>query len=219
MVGKGEGSVRNTSTNKKGHMHKRSLWSWAAGCSTRLFLTIVVSAVVCAGSAAAAMASGGGGGSGTTGGAGGGAGGTGGGGTGGGGGGTGGGGGGGGKPTLPLLISQSYTFDTNPDGTVSTTDGTDLICRTDGFIYSSTTTPCVTDRFSTDLQGNKQLVYTGEVGQPWVDKINAWWSDPARRDTTGKQVTVTVQCLTTLFVLDPTVQPNEAGLNPACLQP
>ena len=196
-------------------MHKRSLWSAVAGRSTRRLLTMaVVAAAICTGSASAAMASGGGTGSGNPGITGGGSS-----GGGGGGGGTGGGGGGGGgQPTLPLLISQSYTFDTNTDGTLSTTDGTDLICRTDGFLYTSTQTPCVTDRFSTDLQGNKQLVYTGEVGQPWVDKLNAWWTDPARRSTSGKQATVTVECLTTLFVVDPTVQPTEAGLNPACLQ-
>jgi hypothetical protein len=137
---------------------------------------------------------------------------------GGGGGAGGGGGGGGGHKALPVLISQTYTFDTEADGTTSPIAGVDRICRTDGFTYLSTGSPCVTDRFTTDLQGAKQLVFDGSVGQTWIDELNAWWADPTRRQLSGKEETLTTECLTTLFVLD-SAAPGEAILNPSCVRP
>jgi hypothetical protein len=133
-------------------------------------------------------------------------------------GGGGGGNGGGGHKVLPVLISQTYTFDTEADGTTSPIVGVDRICRTDGFVYLSTGSPCVTDRFTTDLQGAKQLVFDGSVGQSWIDELNAWWTDPTRRQLSGREETLTTDCLTTLFVLG-SAAPGEAILNPSCVRP
>lgn len=170
-----------------------------------MFVAVAALALIGAGPVAVASASGGGSGSG-------GGGGTSGGGT------SGGGGGGGGKVALPLLISQTYTFDVNADGTTSVSDGSDRICRIDGFVYTSTGTPCVTDRFTTDLQGTKQLVFDGSTGQAWVDELNAWWTDPARRDTGGKLPSLSTECLSTLYVVD-SAAPGGATLNPDCVIP
>ncbi len=173
-------------------------------------MTAAAVAILSIGPIADATASGGGSGKTGTSGSGGGGGGA----TGGGGGGATGGGGGG--QTLPLLISQTYTFDVGTAGVVSSTDGTDLICRTDGFLYESDGTDCVVDRFTTDAQGIRQLVFDGSVGQAWIDELNAWSTDPARRDQGGKVKLISTECLTTLFVLDPAA-PGEAILNPACV--
>jgi hypothetical protein len=185
-------------------MHRHGDGQGFRGIFVLLTAAVAIAAIVI-GPVAGATASGGGGGkTGTSGGGGGGA--------------TGGGGGGGGGGQTPaLLISQTYTFDVDAQGAVSTTDGSDQICRTDGFVYVSTGTPCVVDRFTTDLQGHKQLVFDGSVGQAWIDKLNAWWTDPARRDQGGKVQPISTECLTTLFLLD-SAAPGEAILNPNCLQ-